>query len=54
MEHCWWYSGTVKKEQWNSDGRTVTGSSGRVLLEHWNSDGGTLWWNNGKVLVKHS
>ena len=41
-------------EQWNSDGRTVTGNSGRVLVEHWNSDGGTLWWNSGKVLLKHS
>ena len=44
----------MKVEQWNSDGRTVTGNSGRVLVEHWNSDGGTLWWNSGKVLLKHS
>ena len=40
-------------EQWNSDGRTVTGNSG-VLVEHWNSDGGTLWGNSGTVLVKYS
>ena len=37
VEHCWWNSGTVKVEQWNSDGRTVTGNSGRVLVEHWNT-----------------
>ena len=39
MEQC---GGSLLVEQWNSDGRTVTGNSGRVLLEHWNSDGGTL------------
>ena len=39
MEQCWWNSGTVLVEQWNSDG-------GTVLVEQCNGTVEQCWWNS--------
>ena len=45
VEQCWWNSGTVLVEQWNSDseiGGTVKQCLWNSVVEQWNSDGGTV------------
>ena len=45
VEQCWWNSGTVMVEQWNS-------SRGTVFVEQWNSVCGTVLWNSAGGTVE--
>ena len=47
VEQCWWNSGTVLVEQWNSDGGTVWLNSGIVMVEQCGATVEQCWWNSG-------